>query len=49
VHVRGLDAVDGTPVLDLKPYMAEFAPRSPTRQPVWATELMGGYWEAGGQ
>jgi tRNA-Thr(GGU) m(6)t(6)A37 methyltransferase TsaA len=47
VHVRGLDAVDGTPVLDLKPYMAEFAPRSPTHQPVWATELMRGYWEAG--
>src|SRR5215207_3786341 len=29
--VRGLDAIDGTPVLDVKPYLAEFAPRSPTR------------------
>ena len=26
--VRGLDAVDGTPVLDVKPYFREFAPRS---------------------
>jgi tRNA (adenine37-N6)-methyltransferase len=42
--VRGLDAVDGTPVLDVKPYMVEFAPRVPTRQPPWATELMAGYW-----
>jgi len=42
--VRGLDAIDGTPVLDVKPYLAEFAPRSPTRQPAWATELMRGYW-----
>jgi tRNA (adenine37-N6)-methyltransferase len=44
VVVRGLDALDGTPVLDVKPYMAEFAPRTPTTQPQWATELMAGYW-----
>ncbi len=44
LRVRGLDAVDGTPVLDLKPWMAEFAPRGETRQPAWASELMRGYW-----
>jgi tRNA (adenine37-N6)-methyltransferase len=44
LHVRGLDAVEGTPVLDLKPYMVEFAPRTATRQPAWSTELMQGYW-----
>jgi len=44
VTVAGLDAVDGTPVLDLKPYMVEFAPQEPTRQPAWAGELMAGYW-----
>lgn len=42
--MRGLDAVDGSPVLDVKPYMTEFAPRGPTRQPAWATELMRDYW-----
>lgn len=42
--VRGLDAVDGTPVLDLKPYMIEFAPRSEIRQPRWSHELMAGYF-----
>lgn len=42
--VRGLDAIDGTPVLDVKPYMVEFAPRSPVRQPTWSHELMTGYW-----
>ena len=26
--VRGLDAIDGTPVIDIKPYMTEFAPRA---------------------
>lgn len=46
VFVRGLDAVDGTPVLDLKPYMREFAPRSRVRQPAWVGELMRGYWES---
>ncbi|WP_329598497.1 TrmO family methyltransferase [Streptomyces pseudovenezuelae] len=40
LHVQGLDAVDGTPVLDLKPYLAEFGPLGPTDQPAWATELM---------
>jgi tRNA-Thr(GGU) m(6)t(6)A37 methyltransferase TsaA len=44
VTVRGLDAVDGTPVLDLKPYFVEFAPRSPVRQPQWSHELMARYF-----
>jgi tRNA (Thr-GGU) A37 N-methylase len=44
VRVRGLDAIDGSPVLDLKPYMKEFGPRGDVYQPGWATELMQGYW-----
>jgi tRNA-Thr(GGU) m(6)t(6)A37 methyltransferase TsaA len=44
VTVESLDAIDGTPVLDIKPYMREFAPRGAVTQPAWATELMGGYW-----
>ena len=47
VRVRGLDAIDGTPVLDIKPYMREFAPRSEVRQPTWLSELMAGYWGTG--
>jgi tRNA-Thr(GGU) m(6)t(6)A37 methyltransferase TsaA len=43
LHVRGLDAVDGTPVLDVKPFLREFEPTG-TRQPAWATELMQGYY-----
>ena len=44
VRVAGLDAIDGTPVVDIKPWMNEFGPRGETRQPVWATELMADYW-----
>lgn len=44
LHVSGLDAIDGTPVLDIKPHMEEFGPRGERRQPSWATELMNGYW-----
>jgi tRNA-Thr(GGU) m(6)t(6)A37 methyltransferase TsaA len=44
VRVRGLDAVDGTPVLDLKPHMLGFAPRGEVREPPWATEIMAEYW-----
>ena len=44
--VEGLDAINGTPVLDIKPYVREFGPREETRQPSWATELMAGYWSS---
>ncbi len=44
IVVRGLDAIDGTPVLDVKPYMEEFAPRGDVHQPAWSHELMRGYW-----
>jgi len=44
VRVRGLDAIDATPVLDIKPHVREFEPRSAVHQPVWITELMTGYW-----
>ena len=44
IEVAGLDAVDGTPVLDVKPFLTGFAPRGPVRQPAWAGELMSGYW-----
>jgi tRNA (Thr-GGU) A37 N-methylase len=44
LFLEGLDAVDGSPVLDIKPWVREFAPRGEVRQPTWITELMRGYW-----
>ncbi len=44
VSVAGLDAIDGTPVVDIKPWMVEFGPRGEISQPSWSTELMQGYW-----
>ncbi|PWJ54931.1 tRNA-Thr(GGU) m(6)t(6)A37 methyltransferase TsaA [Quadrisphaera granulorum] len=44
LRLEGLDAIDNTPVLDIKPYMVEFAPRGPLLQPAWSHELMAGYW-----
>jgi tRNA-Thr(GGU) m(6)t(6)A37 methyltransferase TsaA len=44
VEVEGLDAIDGTPVIDLKPAMREFLPRGVLTQPGWASELMKDYW-----
>jgi len=46
VHVKGLDAIDGTPVLDLKPWVRELGPRGEVKQPAWMTELMAQYWVA---
>lgn len=47
IEVRGLDAIDGTPVLDIKPYMTEFGPRGDVIQPDWSRDLMAGYWTLG--
>ena len=44
LYLAELDAIDGTPVLDLKPVMAEFLPRGALRQPEWSHELMREYW-----
>jgi tRNA (adenine37-N6)-methyltransferase len=44
--VAELDAIDGTPVLDIKPVMREFLPREEVRQPQWSRELMRKYWAA---
>lgn len=45
--VRALDAIDGTPVLDIKPYMKEFEPIGALRQPEWSHELMRDYYKGG--
>jgi tRNA-Thr(GGU) m(6)t(6)A37 methyltransferase TsaA len=44
LRVQGLDAIDGTPVLDIKPHMTGFDPRGDIREPGWAREIMEGYW-----
>jgi len=45
LYVAELDAIDGTPVLDIKPVMREFLPRGEVRQPAWVSELMADYWK----
>jgi tRNA (Thr-GGU) A37 N-methylase len=44
LRVAELDAIEGTPVIDIKPVMQEFLPRTPVTQPAWSTELMAEYW-----
>ena len=44
LYLKGLDAIDGTPVLDIKPWVNEFGPRGTIHQPIWITELMKEYW-----
>jgi tRNA (adenine37-N6)-methyltransferase len=45
--VSELDAVDGTPILDIKPTVREFTvDKESIRQPDWMTELMQKYFES---
>ncbi|MEH7451471.1 tRNA (N6-threonylcarbamoyladenosine(37)-N6)-methyltransferase TrmO [Gottfriedia acidiceleris] len=42
--VKGLDAIDGTPIIDIKPIMKEFLPKGEVKQAEWSKDLMGKYW-----
>jgi tRNA (Thr-GGU) A37 N-methylase len=44
LSVRGLDAVDGTPVLDIKPVFRWSGARGALRAPVWSDEIGRGYF-----
>ncbi|MCF8505366.1 MAG: SAM-dependent methyltransferase [Caulobacter sp.] len=44
LEVEGLDAIDGTPVVDIKPVLSGFLPRGDVREPAWAGEIMETYW-----
>ncbi len=42
VKVQGLDAIDGTPVLDLKPYVAGYYHVEQSREPSWVPLALAG-------
>ncbi|MFF2778631.1 SAM-dependent methyltransferase [Streptomyces sp. NPDC058052] len=45
LYVRGLDALDGTPVLDVKPYQQIFQPPpEAVREPTWLRAAMSAYY-----
>ena len=44
LEVEGLDAIDGTPVIDIKPVLSGFLPRGEVREPDWAKAIMQFYW-----
>jgi len=45
IKVRYLDAIDGTPVLDIKPVFREYQVEGNIRQPGWVSDLMKNYWK----
>ncbi|WP_409253925.1 SAM-dependent methyltransferase [Bacillus sp. SCS-153A] len=45
LFVEGLDCLNGTPILDIKPVMREFLPRDTVIQPQWCEEIMRDYWK----
>ncbi len=44
LEVEGLDAIDGTPVIDIKPVLSGFLPLGEIGEPAWAKEIMQAYW-----
>ena len=44
VIIRGLDAINGTPVLDIKPYYPHYERPSEIRVPEWVDRLMKEYF-----
>ncbi len=45
IKVKYLDAIDGTPVLDIKPVFREYQPKGEIKQPIWVEDLMKKYWK----
>ncbi len=45
IKVKHLDAIDGTPVLDIKPVFKEFQAIGGIKQPNWVADLMRNYWK----
>jgi len=39
LEVTGLDAIDGSPVIDVKPYVSGFYPREGVRIPAWMQQI----------
>jgi tRNA (Thr-GGU) A37 N-methylase len=44
LSVKGLDAIDGTPVLDVKPYFPAFGRAKEATVPNWVDRLMQDYF-----
>ncbi len=44
IIVKGLDAIDGTPILDIKPVFKEFQTAESVKQLEWVADLMKHYW-----
>ena len=44
IEVKGLDAIDGTPVLDIKPYYPTYDQVASPVVPDWVNELMKDYF-----
>ncbi|WP_184830234.1 TrmO family methyltransferase domain-containing protein [Jiangella mangrovi] len=49
LHVEDLDAVDGTPVLDVKPWFAVMGPRGDVREPTWPSTMLADYYAMPGE
>ena len=45
IRVKNLDAINGTPILDIKPVFREFQSKGEINQPAWVADLMKNYWE----
>jgi tRNA-Thr(GGU) m(6)t(6)A37 methyltransferase TsaA len=44
IYLQTFDAIDGTPVIDIKPVFREYLPSDEVIQPKWVNELMENYW-----
>lgn len=44
LFVKYLDAINGTPVIDIKPVYTEYLPKGKVLQPAWTKDLMKNYW-----
>lgn len=44
LFVQGLDCINKTPIIDIKPVMNECLPKGKVTQPKWSQDIMKKYW-----
>ncbi|MBT3208009.1 MAG: SAM-dependent methyltransferase [Bacteroidetes bacterium] len=44
LFVSNFDAIDQTPIIDIKPVFVEFLPKGEIKQAKWTKEIMKNYW-----
>ena len=45
LKIKYFNAMDGAPILDIKPFFKEVHPKGEIKQPIWVADVIKNYWK----